>query len=118
VVVYLGHHGDRCPTPREFRRNFTIVHTTGVHTVNVSFCGCSSTDSHACTQLLRSGLLPASVDMPRTAFSFDMLDEFHLLTLQAKTSAFDYYMATAHKTDNVGILNQKVRMSKTLLINV
>jgi CxC2 like cysteine cluster associated with KDZ transposases len=39
---------------------------------------------------------------------FDALDSFHLLTLQGKTSAFHFYLALVHKTDNTGANDPKV----------
>jgi hypothetical protein len=52
--------------------------------------------------------MPASLDRPKSAFTFDVLDTFQLLTLQGKTSAYDYYYSLAHKTDNTGLQNLKV----------
>jgi len=55
--------------------------------------------------------MPASIDHPKSAFTFDVLDTFHLLTLQGKTSAYDYYYSLAHKSDNTGLQNLKVIIS-------
>ena len=46
--------------------------------------------------------MPGSVSRPQTAFTFDALESFHLLTLQGKTSSYDYYATLECKTDNVG----------------
>jgi CxC2 like cysteine cluster associated with KDZ transposases len=94
-----------------------VVATTGVHEVDIQYCGCFNETgaSHPRLQLLRSALLPSTVDRPSTAFTFNVLNTFHLLTLQGKTSAFDFYLAIAHKTDNLGLENQKVSYSFYLL---
>ncbi|KAF4568149.1 hypothetical protein EYR36_010158 [Pleurotus pulmonarius] len=41
---------------------------------------------------------------PQTAFTFDVLNTFHLLTLQGKLSAYDFYLSIDHKTNNAGNL--------------
>jgi hypothetical protein len=110
MVIHLGHHGSPCPTPGDFKRDFTVVHSNGIHAVNLSFCGCSAEAgaSHARVQLLRAGLIPGSIEAPRTAFTFDVLNTFHLITLQGKTSAYDYYLSIEHKSDHLNVHNQKV----------
>jgi hypothetical protein len=37
-----------------------------------------------------------------------MLNSFHLLTLQGKTSAYDFYLSIARKSDNTGTVDVKV----------
>jgi hypothetical protein len=80
---------------------------SGIHSVNVSFCECVGVPPQR-VQLLRASLMPASVDQPKSAFTFDVLDTFHLLTLQGKTLAYDFYYALDHKSDNTGLRNLKV----------
>jgi hypothetical protein len=87
--------------------DFTVVNTGGIHRVNVTFCDCPGA-VHPREQLLHVAWFPASLERPQTAFSFDVLDSFHLLTLQGKTSAFDYYYSLAHKSDNTELLDIKV----------
>lgn len=106
--MYLGHYGAACPTPGELRNSFVVVHTNDINSVNIYFCSCSGSGSHSRIQLLRASWLPSSVDIPRSAFTFDVMDSFHLLTLQGKTSAYDYYLSISHKSDNIGTSNQKV----------
>jgi hypothetical protein len=43
---------------------------------------------------------PASFERPRTAFSFDLLETFHKLTLQGKINLYDFYHGIMQKTDN------------------
>ncbi|KAF9492480.1 hypothetical protein BDN71DRAFT_1591590 [Pleurotus eryngii] len=37
------------------------------------------------------------------AFTLDVLETFHLLTLQSKVAAYDFYRTLEHKTDNAGV---------------
>ena len=110
VRIFLGHNGAPCPVPAERIKDFTIVDTNGVHAVDMQFCGCyhSVGGSHARIQLIRAGLLPPTHVRPISAFTFDVLDTFHLLTLQGKTNAYDFYLSLAHKSDNTGLLDIKV----------
>lgn len=105
----LGHELGTCTRPSAPVKDFTIVDTNGIHTFPVSFCECSNRPHHR-IQLLRAGLMPASVERPRSAFTFDVLETFHLLTLQSKVSAYDFYYSIEHKTNNAGLLNIKVRI--------
>jgi hypothetical protein len=108
MVVQLGHDGMECPAPGPLQLNFPVVDTSGVHFINIQFCECHSQPgaSHHQTQLLRVRWLPSSVARPRgaSAFTFDVLDSFHLLTLQGKTAAFDFYLSMAHKANNTSSL--------------
>jgi hypothetical protein len=117
--IHLGHNGNTCPLPGAFHKDFVVMATTGIHHVDVQFCGCYSEigASHPCLQLLRAELLPSSVDRPTGAFTFDVLNSFHLLTLQGMTSAYDYCISISRKTDNLGLLHsQKVSISGMNLV--
>ncbi|KAJ7047950.1 hypothetical protein C8F04DRAFT_1172413 [Mycena alexandri] len=46
---------------------------------------------------------PASDERTRTAATFEVLDKFHLHTLQAKTTAYDFYAVLERLTDNTGV---------------
>jgi hypothetical protein len=52
---------------------------------------------------LRYGWFPASDGRPQTAATFLVLDQFHLHTLQAKTTAYDFYAVLERLTDNAGV---------------
>lgn len=60
------------------------------------------------TQLMRAKWFPATIDRPRTAFTFDVLNHFHHLTLQGKTTPWDFYNAIVHETDNTGLATPEV----------
>lgn len=55
--------------------------------------------------------MPATVDRPRTAVSFECLKHFHTLNQQAKTNAYDYYMAAERLSDGTGLFTPVVRLS-------
>ncbi|KAJ7745164.1 hypothetical protein B0H14DRAFT_2637194 [Mycena olivaceomarginata] len=50
-----------------------------------------------------NGWFPVSDGRPQTAATFLVLDQFHLHTLQAKTTAYDFYAVLEHLTDNAGV---------------
>jgi len=86
-----------------------VVDLSGHHTVRVRFCKCSKNGFvENFQQLLRVGWYPASVLRPKTAFTFDLLDTYHKLSLQGKLNLYDFYNAIAQKTDNHGGLKPKV----------
>jgi hypothetical protein len=87
--------------------DFTVIDINGIHSIKLLFCDCISLAPHR-KQLLAVSWFPATVDRPQTAFTFNILNSFHLLTLQGKTSAFNYYHSLSHKSDNTGLLNVKV----------
>lgn len=55
---------------------------------------------------------------PRTAFTFAVLDQFHQLTLQGKTTAWDFYNALAHVTDNTGLASFSVSLRYIYLSHI
>ena len=59
-------------------------------------------------QLLRMRWYPASFNRPKTAFTFDLLETYHKVTLQGKLNLYDFYHAIMHKTDNQGRLKPLV----------
>jgi hypothetical protein len=111
IRIFLGHGGDPCGVPGDLIEDFTIVDTSGIYVLDIQFCGCYATPggSHNRIQLLRVGLFPGTHTRPSTAFTFNILDTFHLLTLQSKISAYDYFTSIVRKSDNTGCLGTKVR---------
>lgn len=99
--INFCHNGAKCPNPRNDKPiKFTIAHTNGIHATKVVFCGCPSSSEKIIDQLMLSRLFPASMKDPRTAFTFDVLRDFHLHTLESKKSAYDYSEALRRLTDN------------------
>jgi len=80
---------------------FTIVHSTGIFIHHLKWCRCSDSkleDRHL--QLLRSGILPSSIVKPKTAFTFDVLDNFLIDALECKTSARSFYQKLCRLSNN------------------
>ena len=83
----------------------------GWHKLRVMFCTCDMKArwDERYRQLIRMRWYPASFDRPRTAFSFDLLETYHKLTLQGKLNVYDFYLAIMQKTDNRGQFKTMVR---------
>ncbi|KAN0123195.1 hypothetical protein V8E52_003148 [Russula decolorans] len=109
LVIQLGHRGPSCPCPGLIQKDFVIVDVSGIHTIDVQFCGCHNTSGGSAShvQLLRFRCFPSTITRPQSAFTFDVLNTFHLLTLQGKVSAYEFYCALQHKTDNTSISDTK-----------
>lgn len=102
-ICYLGHGGDPCLIESK-PYNLTIVDANGWHRVRIGFCTCDTSTPwrERYRQLIRMRWYPASFNRPRTAFSFDLLETFHKITLQGKLNLYDFYLATMQKSDNQG----------------
>jgi hypothetical protein len=103
LIVYLGHQGMPCPFLGRVLDKFTVVHMNGIHTVKVRLCACYGERSQPKFQLLRYSWLPASTEDLQTAFTFEVLNAYHLLSLQGKVSREDYYLSISRHTDNTGL---------------
>ena len=67
----------------------TIVNQSGVHPVWIRFCICHSNQDE--DQLLAVGLYPAMYRHIKSAFTFQVLDDFCLENLECKMSAYHYF---------------------------
>ena len=114
-VFHLGHGGAACPMGSP-RRQLTIIDTNGWHKVWVTFCECRVSDAtqERYRQLLRECWYPASFCLPKTAFTFDLLETYHKVTLQGKLNLYDFYHAIVQKTDNQGRSKPLVSNSNSL----
>ncbi|KAK7050119.1 CxC2 domain-containing protein [Favolaschia claudopus] len=103
--LQLGHPpGETCGRPQHGHKDFVVVHDNGIHVVDVDFCGCDcATRAEPYIQLLHAGWYPSTDERPQTAVTFIALDRFHLLTLQAKITAYNFYTVLERLTDNTGI---------------
>lgn len=108
--VQLGHTpGLQCHNPeRCFDDNFTIIDTTGIHTISLDFCNCEQAPSHF-QQLLRFAWFPATTSRPRTAATFRVLELFQLLSLESKISTNEFYNSLSRLMDNTRLVDLKVR---------
>ena len=48
------------------------------------------------------------MQQPRTAATFSLLEEFHLLSLESKILTYQYYNSLARRIDNTGLFPVKV----------
>ncbi|KAL0070568.1 hypothetical protein AAF712_002407 [Marasmius tenuissimus] len=126
VVFHLGHYGDRCDlvAPNSTPVNVTVVDCNGIHAAKIVYCQCPGSSGRF-QQLLEARLFPATVDLPHTLFTFDLLKDFHVHTLSSKKTAYDYLYALRMKTDNafpqdvknpMQEFNRVIRLWRTLLI--
>ncbi|KAH6903700.1 hypothetical protein BKA70DRAFT_1513986 [Coprinopsis sp. MPI-PUGE-AT-0042] len=100
LAIQLGHHGLKChnESATSQGRSFVLVHTNGMHGARVHFCHCPDAPSEV-VQLMQAKLFPATTVKPETAFSFDVLNDFHVHTLTSKKSAHDYHNALQRFSD-------------------
>jgi hypothetical protein len=101
-VLEMGHSSRACKHPHEDIQTLTVVDLTGVHTVKIRWCNCgrSPGGSSRRVQLLRMNWFPATAERPNSVVTFDALEFFHLLTLQAKTTFYDFYETLTKRIDN------------------
>ena len=87
-----------------------MIHTNGVHEVDVLFCDCNLAAKHGnhVQQLLRRRLFPATTTDPQTASSFAILESSHVLSVQSKLSLYDLYISIETLTDAARISLPKV----------
>ena len=115
--IQLGHpQGDKCYRPiPAVKDDFVVIHSNGVHSIGVDFCGCELAELPS-RQLLRKRWFPASSDKPRTAVSFAVLKLFHLLSFELKVSAYEFYNTLMRLSDNTGLGDTKVRVDMSYYI--
>ncbi|KAG1906159.1 uncharacterized protein F5891DRAFT_1125607 [Suillus fuscotomentosus] len=78
----------------------TIVDKSGMHTHLVKYCTCPNAAA-ADIQMFQMGLFPASFLESKTAFTFDVLNDFLLDNLECGTSAMNYYSKLRRMTTTV-----------------
>ena len=76
-----------------------IIDTTGVHQVRIGWCRCE-TAAEPHIQLLRNRFFPASMKRPSTAFTFSLLDYFHIDSVECKTSASSFFSKLRRLTNS------------------
>lgn len=120
LVMHLGHHGKPCPTEhlREGEPSLPgegieeewedlhaptaailFVGVQGVVMRTVRWCCCEGAKPHD-LQLLGVRLMPATSKQIRTAFTFEVLQDFHMSRLECNTSAMTYFQKIRRMTDN------------------
>ncbi|KAJ2985835.1 hypothetical protein NUW54_g10014 [Trametes sanguinea] len=108
--IQLGHEpGTHCVNPKPaYGDDFIVLDIFGVHEVAVDFCNCEQVLPHP-VQLLRARWYPATSINPKTAATFRLLENFHLLSTQSKISGYEFYVALGRATDNTGTAGARDR---------
>ena len=76
-----------------------VVTSTGIFRRRIRWCQCpGAADKHI--QLLRLQLFSATIKRPSTAFTFDVLDHFHIDAMECKTAALNFYNKLRRLTSN------------------
>ncbi|KAJ3527182.1 hypothetical protein NM688_g8162 [Phlebia brevispora] len=95
--LQLGHRlGEPCQNHSE-ARELMVIDVNGIHELKVAFCGCRPVEEYR--QLLQLRWWPATPLLPRTAFTFNLLRQFHYQNLQGNITAFDFYRSLEFLTD-------------------
>lgn len=110
LQIQLGdsyQHGDYCVLDRKIHKDFVVLHTNGIHRVNIDYCGCSTNaDTEKLDfyqQLLCAEWYPVTVLHPQMCAMFELMKLFHLLNLKGKLSTFHFYKSIRYCTENVGV---------------
>ncbi|KAL6306095.1 hypothetical protein BKA93DRAFT_816669 [Sparassis latifolia] len=116
--IQLEHMDGKCYMKQCGPVHFTVIDINGIHQVNIDFCQCGNSPGgyNNWVQLLCMRWYPAMPEHPCTAFTFDYLNTFHLLTLQGKINLYDYYKAILWKTDNVALQKQVYHWNKASMV--
>ncbi|KAF9505610.1 hypothetical protein BS47DRAFT_1433238 [Hydnum rufescens UP504] len=114
LKIYLGHTD--C-LMRKSPASFTIIHTNGIHRVDVVFCGCGAA-VHPQQQLLRCGWYPATIHQPQMCATFVIFNHFHLQMLQSKLLANHFIAAIEQQVMATMSLGLKERSWGSLLFSV
>lgn len=109
-ILQMGHSRTDCKIFNDSSRPLTVINLTGIHTVNVRWCECGFLADQASrqVQLLRMKWFPVTAECPNTVMTFDTLEFFHLLMLQAKMTFYDFYETLLRRIDNSGLQQHPV----------
>src|SRR5215470_17621661 len=105
-ILHLGHGGLRCPSSGEAENSsrgdststLTVMDIGCIHTHVVSWCKCSGAGTKP-IQLLRMGLYPGSTHSPRTAFTFRLLDYYHMDSTECNVTSQSFCMKLKRLTN-------------------
>ncbi|THU87804.1 hypothetical protein K435DRAFT_866944 [Dendrothele bispora CBS 962.96] len=109
VVVQLGHpRGEQCPHPHIIK-SFIAIHVNSMRDIYIKFCDCAQRTraGEYRQQLLRRRWYPATHLDPHTCATFDLLNHFHIMTLQGKVNVYDYYNGLEKLRNNGGLHKDK-----------
>ena len=119
ATFQLGHsHGNHCTIPSA-TIPLTVFDTTGIHTINVTYCECDPNGPGVPprVQLLRARWFPATWRRPSTAFTFRFLNFLHKLQSKCKINLYDFHATMVSLSDNAGLGKQPVRAAHPLFVH-
>ncbi|KAJ3825993.1 hypothetical protein F5880DRAFT_1477138, partial [Lentinula raphanica] len=93
----------------------TIVDTNGIHATRIRYCFCDGQPDYV-TQLMRARLFPGTLSLPRTLFTFRVMDEFQEHHLASKKAVYDYVGALQRLTDGAFTLEVPDPYSQFVLV--
>ena len=76
-----------------------VVDRSGIHEIGISWCCCSGAPKHD-MQLMMAGLFPATFHNPKTAFTFQVLEDFCLDNLECKTTPSQFFSRLKRLTND------------------
>ena len=77
----------------------TVVDRSGIHKISISWCCCR--EAPECDmQLMMAGLFPATFRNPKTVFTFQVLEDFHLDNLECKTTPSQFFSRLRRLTND------------------
>ncbi|KAK7024597.1 hypothetical protein VNI00_016158 [Paramarasmius palmivorus] len=110
LFVQLGHPpGEKCNMHNRGSDSFVVVDLNSIQEVEIRYCMCQRDVGKEWQQLMRYELYPATVNEPRTAFTFQTLSLFHTMTHQGKITLYDFYYGLEARTDGAGLGGLKDR---------
>lgn len=101
LVTSFGHNGDPCPTAT-LTHPLDVLHIDGFHKITIGYCACSSSLPYH-LQLFDGKLFPASIDQPKTVFTFELLCHYQIHHLEGKGSAYTYIQSLYRLTNDEGL---------------
>ena len=118
-ILYLGHGGDPCESisndtfgpsssSQKGLDSVVVVDVLGVHNMSVSWCQCENNNAKH-IQLFHAKLFPTTIKRPSSAFTFQVLDYFHIDSVECKASAMTFYTKLRRLTDYVSPEDVPVR---------
>ena len=78
----------------------TVIDRSGIHEIGINWCHCPEAPKHD-LQLMMAGLFPATFHNPKMAFTFWVLEEFHLDNLECKTTPSQFFSHLRRLTNDV-----------------
>jgi hypothetical protein len=100
-ILHSGHGSQECPCSCVDNETILcVVDVIGVFHHKFRWCSCQDAEPYY-AQLLQLGLYPSSLERPETAFTFSLLDYFHIDAVECKTSASNFYNKLRRLADSV-----------------